>query len=158
MTESTEKSKINNHTSDKIVINSYPPCSCGGTLIPFTYTEKENIYSKTEYYGGEDKYEVATLLSWRCNKCKKEIGKDSLDEDNKIYIGEIISIETKRSIEYAGLFKYINKFWYHIVTIKSENGDYYSGDCYIENLKIGDNVSFKKKKDGIKIFNIINKK
>lgn len=155
MTEEIEKSKINTYTSDKIVINNYPPCSCGGTLIPFTYTEKENVYSKTEYYGGEDKYEIVTLLSWRCNKCRKEIGKDSFNEDNKTYIGKVVSIKTEYTTEHTIFFKRINTFWYHIVTIQSDNDDHYSGDCYIENLKIGDSVSFKKKRDGIKIFNII---
>ncbi len=158
MTETTEKSNTNKYTSDKIVINEYPQCICGGTLIPFTYSKKENIYSKIEYYGGEDKYEVVTLLSWRCNKCKKEIGKDIVDEDNETYIGKVVSLDTKYETKQKLIGKNIPKFWYHVITVKSDNEIYYSGDCDIENLKVGDSVSFKKKKDGIKVFNVINSK
>lgn len=132
-----------------------PLCNCGGTLVPFTYNERNKVQCKIEYYGGEDKYENIRLLSWRCIKCEKMFGKDIIDnlENNKIYIGKIIGLNVVYK-DYNFLF---NKISHYIVTLKA-NDRMYVGISYIKKLSEGDSVSFKIKRNDIEIFNLVKDK
>lgn len=74
MNDSENKDLINNRNL-KIEISEYPKCDCGGTLVPYTYTVKEDVYYNSHYGGTEKKYEIITLLGWICTKCSKKLMK-----------------------------------------------------------------------------------